>query len=163
VGLWVHALNKKLLSRLVSGSCVGWFIHIDSQFIDHQHPERETSTLLYFFFLLVEVLKLAQWEHFFTEFHSHCQKLLPDSPDYFGSIANLLLLKLVKSVPTSKPITQESIGYLRGFVDFMSTNASLTGSGMDHEDNLASLASMLNFGSALGLKFANCGFYILLN
>ena len=96
------------------------------------------------------MLKLATWDVFFDEVLAHCKKHLPDCPDYFGSLANLVVTRLVKSVPISKPINVETTGFLRSFLDGLAKHASATGSGMEHEETLLDLASMLNFGAAPG-------------
>lgn len=100
------------------------------------------------------MLKLASWDCFFDEVLAHCKKHLPDCPEFFMSLANFVLTRLVKSVPTSKPISAESTGFLRNFVDSLAKHASATGSGMDHEDTLLDLAAVLNFGAAPGLRFS---------
>lgn len=80
-----------------------------------------------------------------------CKEQVPDSPDFFGSLANLLLTRLVKAVQVSKPISAETTAFLRTFLDNLAKNASATGQGVDHEDTLQSLASVLNFGAGPGL------------
>ena len=97
------------------------------------------------------MLKLADWAVFFNEILPKCKEQVPDSPGFFRSLANLILNRLVKSVPVSKPITAESTAYVRTFLDDLAKHASATGQGVDHEETLLSLASLLNFGAAPGL------------
>lgn len=96
------------------------------------------------------MLKLASWDVFFDDVRSYCMKLIPDCPDFFGSLANLVLTRLVRAVPVGKPITSETTQYLRTFLDGLAKHASATGKGIDHEDCLHSLASMVSFGAAPG-------------
>ena len=98
-----------------------------------------------------EVLKLASWDVFFGDMLKFCKEQVADSPEFFGSLSNLILTKLVKAVPMSKPISAETTAFLRTFLDSLAKNASATGQGVDHEETLQCLASVLNFGAAPGL------------
>ena len=97
---------------------------------------------------LRQVLKVAQWESFFSETHDLVQKHLPNS-GYFTTLATLLLQKLIKTTNVNK-ITPDSTMYLRAYLDQLSKNCGLTGTGPDHEASLKACAALLNFGSAPG-------------
>lgn len=94
---------------------------------------------------------MAHWDVFFGEILKFCKEQVSDSPEFFGSLSNLILTRLVKAVPVSKPISAESTAFLRTFLDSLAKNAAATGQGIDHEDTLQCLASVLNFGAAPGL------------
>jgi len=103
----------------------------------------------------VQVLKMAQWDGFFTETYQLCQKHCPDSPEYFGTLASLLMQRLVKSI--TKAITPESASFLRGFTERLAKDHALTRSpaysAVEHEETLVNVAAnLLNFGSAPGLN-----------
>lgn len=94
---------------------------------------------------------MGAWDSFFDDVRAHCDSHIPDYPGFFASLAELILSKMIRSVQMSKPINAETTAYIRSFLDGLAKHASATGQGMDHDECLQSLASMLNFGSAPGL------------
>ena len=97
-----------------------------------------------------QVLKMAQWNDFFDHIYELCLKHVKDPAAFMASLAGILLQRLVKSINFSKPLTPESVGFLRGFIDCLVTNAGKTGDGQPHFDALEGLACFINFGSAPG-------------
>ena len=97
---------------------------------------------------------MAQWDGFFTETHQLCLQHCPDSPEYFGTLASLLIQRLVKSI--NKAVTPESTSFLRGFTERLAKDHALTRSSscsaVDHEEALVNVANLLNFGAAPGLS-----------
>lgn len=104
----------------------------------------------FYCFAALQVLKIAQWDAFFTDTHQLVCKHLSHEPGFFATLAQLLLGKLVRSVNITKTITAESIAFLKGFCEQLSQHHELTGSGLVHEETLKSVAALLNFGSAPG-------------
>lgn len=104
------------------------------------------------FFAAWQVLKIAQWDAFFTETHQLVCKHLSEEPGFFTTLAQLLLGKLVRSVNVTKAITADSVAFLKGFCEQLFQHHALTGSGSVHEETLKSVAALVNFGSAPGLS-----------
>ena len=107
----------------------------------------------------MQALKLSKWNIFFVDAYKLFQTNVPESPEFFASVAGQILDRVVRHIPISKPITQESMGLLREYLEELSKNHSKTGTGVKHEEVLEGLAAMVNFGSAPG-PFPNCSFYI---
>ncbi|CAE7826717.1 secG, partial [Symbiodinium sp. KB8] len=91
-------------------------------------------------------LKTKNWKEFFNDTWALClQHLSGSSSDssFFCLLSSQLLQRLIKAVPTSKGVTQESLAVVKSFADVMTETSHVVKtlpSGMSHEHH----ARMLN-------------------
>ena len=104
-------------------------------------------------------LKLLQWRELFEETYMLCRR--HGEPRFFTLLVSQILQRLIKAVPISKGVTNETTSNLRAFVDCMSDvgNAAKTRPGeleaSRHENVLNDVRLVLDFAAPPNLVAAS--------
>eukprot|EP00435_Cladocopium_sp_Y103_P072438 s728_g40.t1 len=102
----------------------------------------------------VQDLKVAQWSNFFSKTCELCTKHIEggnEAKEFFSTLCGQILMKLVKGVPGNKPVSPESLTYLKGFVDELHSHMADSRSDTqpeEHESAISALHCIVDFGTS---------------